>query len=58
MYNCEFSRHCTVAPQQQVNYLKVLTEHLGNAHDLAFLEHVSSNTAERKADHAAEALPS
>lgn len=43
--------------QQQVSYLKVLTEHLGNAHDLAFLEQrLIKHSRKGKADHAAEAL--
>ncbi len=43
--------------QQQVNYLEVLTEHLGNAHDLAFLEQrLIKHSRKGKADRAAEAL--
>ncbi len=43
--------------QQQVSYLKVLTEHLGNAHDLAFLEQrLIKHSRKGKADRAAEAL--
>lgn len=43
--------------QQQVSYLKVLTEHLGNAHDLAFLEQrLIKHSRKGKADQAAEAL--
>ncbi|MBA3386059.1 MAG: CHAD domain-containing protein, partial [Chthoniobacterales bacterium] len=39
--------------QQQVNYLEVLTEHLGNAHDLAFLEQrLIKHSRKGKADRA------
>lgn len=43
--------------QQQVSYLEVLTEHLGNAHDLAFLEQrLIKHSKKGEDDRAAEAL--